>query len=82
MFALLPLIGGVLVGWRAPRRVAIVVQVVFYAVSLTILTLTAPSHGGHYSDGIFIGVGLAVASAGTLCLGFWLAYRRTSHDQA
>jgi hypothetical protein len=80
MFALLPIVGGLLLGWLAPRTIAIAVQIIFYAIAVTILTLTAPNHGGQYSDGILIGLGLAVVSAGTLFLGFWLARRRTSNQ--
>jgi len=76
MFALLPVAGGLLLGWLAPRRVAIAAQAVLYAIAVTVLTLTAPAHGGEYTDGIVIGLGLAVVSAGTLILGFWLARRR------
>lgn len=78
MFALLPIVGGLLLGWLAPRKIAIAVQIVFYAVAVTVLTLTAPNHGGQYSDGILVGFALAVVSAGTLFLGFWLARRRTN----
>ena len=76
MFALLPLLGGVLLGWLALRKAAIAVQAVFYVVAETVLTLTAPSHGGHYSDGIIIGIALAAVSTGTLYLGFWIGRRR------
>ena len=31
MFALLPLVGGLLLGWLAPRRTAVALEVVFYA---------------------------------------------------
>lgn len=82
MFALLPLLGGVLLGWLAPRKAAIAVQIVFYAVAATVLTLTAPSHGGHYSDGIVIGIALAAVSAGTLYLGFWIGRRRGAQGRA
>jgi hypothetical protein len=78
MFALLPIVGGLLLGWLAPRTIAIAVQIAFYAIAVAMLTLTAPNHGGQYSDGILIGLGLAVVSAGTLFLGFWLARRRTN----
>jgi hypothetical protein len=80
MFALLPIVGGLLLGWLAPRTIAIAVQIIFYAIAVTILTLTAPNHGGQYSDGILIGLGLAVVSAGTLFLGFWIARRRTNNQ--
>jgi hypothetical protein len=78
MFALVPVVGGLLLGWLAPRRVAIAAQAVLYAIAVTVLTLTAPEHGGHYTDGIVIGLGLAVVSTATLVLGFWLARRRTN----
>lgn len=76
MFALLPLIGGVLLGWFAPRTIAIAVQVVFFAIAAIVLTVTSPAHGGTYTDGILISVALAAVSAGTLCLGFWIGRRR------
>jgi hypothetical protein len=76
VLALLPLLGGVLLGWLAPRKAAIIAQIACYAVAETVLTLTAPSHGGHYSDGIIIGIALAAVSTGTLYLGFWIGRRR------
>jgi hypothetical protein len=75
MFALLPLIGGILAGRFAPRRTAIVLQVLFWAVATTVLTLTAPDHGGTYTDGFLIGPAVALVSAGTLLLGMWLRRR-------
>jgi hypothetical protein len=82
VFALLPLLGGVLLGWLAPRKAAITVQAVFYAIAETVLTLTAPSHGGHYSDGILIGIALAAVSTGTLYFGFWIGRRRSAPGPA
>ncbi|HEV7647679.1 MAG TPA: hypothetical protein VGP26_05935 [Actinophytocola sp.] len=76
MFALLPIIGGVLAGWLAPRRLAIVLQVVFWAIAVAVLTLTAPDHGGDYRDMFLIAPALALLSAGTLLLGLWIARRR------
>jgi hypothetical protein len=75
MFALLPLIAGILLGWLAPRRVAIVAQVLCYAIAVTILTLTAPDHGGRYLDVVWIAPVLAVVSVATLLIGLWLARR-------
>jgi hypothetical protein len=82
VFALLPLLGGVLLGWLAPRKAAIAIQIVFYAIAVTVLTLTAPSHGGHHSDGFVIGIALAAVSAGTLYLGFWIGRRRSTPGPA
>lgn len=81
MFALLPLIGGLLLGWLAPRKVAIPAQIVLCAVAITMLTLSAPDHGASYKDSLWIGPGLAIVSAGTLLLGFWLA-RRSARNAA
>jgi hypothetical protein len=77
MFALLPLVGGLLLGWLAPRRIAIPVQVVFYAIATAMLVMSAPDHGGRYRDGLWLGPALAVVSAVALLLGFWLARRDT-----
>ena len=78
MFALLPVIGGLLAGWLAPRKVAIALQITFYAVAVTVLTLTAPNHGGDYGDIAWIAPVLAVVSALTLISGLWLSRRPTS----
>lgn len=75
MFALLPLIGGLLLGRFAARKVAITVQVVFFAVAIAALTISAPDHSASYADSLWIGPALAVLSAGTLLAGFKLAGR-------
>jgi hypothetical protein len=77
MFAILPLVGGVLAGWKLDRRAAIATQFVLWAVAVAVLTLTAPQHGDSYSAGLVIGPALAVVSAGTLALGFVAARRST-----
>jgi len=79
MFALLPIVGGVLLGWLAPRVAAIVTQAVFFVIAVFILTESAPEHGGSYSDGFLIAPALAVVSALTLLAGFWIRRRRTRH---
>jgi protein-S-isoprenylcysteine O-methyltransferase Ste14 len=80
MFALLPIVGGLLAGWLASRKIAIALQVVFYLVAVAMLTASAPDHGGHYSDIAWIAPGLAVVSAGTLLIGLWLARRTARRD--
>jgi hypothetical protein len=75
MFALLPVIGGVLAGWLAPRKVAIAVQVVLYLAALAVLTATAPEHGGSYADVAWMAPALAVVSAVTLLIGLRLGRR-------
>ena len=78
MFALLPLLGGPLLGWLAPRRTAIQLQILLYALAVIVLTLTAPEYGGHYQDALWIAPALALLSAGALLFGFWLARVRPS----
>jgi hypothetical protein len=75
MLALLPLLGGLLVGWLAPRRTAIVLQLLFYALALTALTASAPDHGGAYRDALWLAPVLALLSAGSLLIGLRLAGR-------
>lgn len=82
MFALLPVLGGLLAGWLAPRRIAITLQIIFYAIAVTVLTLTAPSHGGGYGDIAWIAPALAVVSLATLLTGTWFGRRRARHSAA
>jgi hypothetical protein len=80
MFALLPVIGGLLAGWLAPRKVAIALQILFYGVAVTILTASAPDHGGDYGDIVWIAPALAVVSIVTLLIGLWLGRRSASRS--
>jgi multidrug transporter EmrE-like cation transporter len=82
VFALLPLIGGLLLGWFASRRTAIVVQIVFYAVAVLVLTLSAPSHDASYADTLWVAPALALLSAGTLLLGVRLRRRADGRSKA
>ena len=82
MFALLPLVGGLLLGWLTPRRTAVGVQVILFAVAITMVTISAPAHGASYLDSLWIGPALAVVSAGTLLLGMWVRRRTGSRASA
>lgn len=79
MFAQLPIVGGPL-AWLAPRGIAIGGQMVFFAVAIFVLVISAPAHGARYSDSLWLGPALAVESAGTLLFGMWLA-RRTARPR-
>jgi len=81
MFALLPLIGGLLLGLLAPCRTAIALQVVFVAIAAAAVTISAPDHGGSYTDGLWIVPVLALLSAATLAAGLWIARRNASRRQ-
>jgi drug/metabolite transporter (DMT)-like permease len=70
MSAVLPLLGGLLLGrFVANRRVAIAVQVAFFAIAATVLIASAPSHGASHGEGLLLAVILAPVSAATLALG-------------
>jgi drug/metabolite transporter (DMT)-like permease len=70
MFAVLPLVGGLLLGrFVTNRRAAIAVQIVLFAIAAAILIATAPSHDSSYGSGIIFAVILAPVSAATLALG-------------
>ncbi|TCC44829.1 hypothetical protein E0H73_45260 [Kribbella pittospori] len=77
MFALLPLVGGLILGLLARRRTAIALQTVFFAVAAVVMTLSAPNHGGAYTDAFWLVPILALVSAATLGAGLWLARRRS-----
>ncbi|MEY2518141.1 MAG: hypothetical protein QOJ89_5505 [bacterium] len=77
MFALLPILGGPLLGWLAPRKTAVALQLALYAVAIAVLTSTAPDHGGSYRDVLWIAPALAVVSAAALLLGF--RFGRSAH---
>ena len=53
MLLLLPLVGGVLAGWLAPRPAAIALQAAFAVIAATVVALSAPMHGSDY--GIVVG---------------------------
>ena len=81
MFGLLPLVGGLILGLLARRRVAIAIQVVFFAVAAVAMTISAPDHGGSYTDAFWLVPILALVSAATLAAGLWIAGRRASRQQ-
>ncbi len=78
MFLLLPVVGGFLVGWLAPRRVAIPVEVVLFAVGAALFVYSGPEHDTSYLESVLICIPAAAVSAGTTALGAWLRGRRTA----
>jgi hypothetical protein len=67
-FALPPLTGGLILGLLAPRRIAIAIQIAFFAIAAVALTASAPDHGGSYTDAFWIIPVLALLSAATLVI--------------
>jgi drug/metabolite transporter (DMT)-like permease len=79
MSAVLPLLGGLLLGrFVANRRIAIAVQVALYAIAATALVASAPSHGASHGDGLLLAVVLAPVSAATLAFGVVWQHRNVS----
>jgi hypothetical protein len=76
MFLLLPLVGGVLAGWLAPRRTAIALQVAFAVIAATVVTLSAPKHGADYGIVVWVVPITVVVSVICLCLGLLVRRRR------
>ena len=76
MFAVLPLIGGVLLGWLASRRVAVLVQLVLVTIASAMIIGTAPDHGHTSASMWWVVPVLIVLGALSLVVGFWIAGRR------
>jgi hypothetical protein len=76
MFLLLPLVGGMLAGWLAPRRTAIAIQVAFAVIAATVVTLSAPWHGSDYGIVVWVVPITVVVSAIGLGVGLLLRRRR------
>lgn len=76
MLAVLPLIGGVLLGWLATRRVAILVQIVFVAIASAVIITTAPDHGHTSASMWWVAPVLVVLGALSLVIGFRIADHR------
>ena len=77
MFALLPVLGGFLLGWLAPRRIAIPVEIALFIVGGIIFVLSAHRHDTTYLHSAVLCLPIAVVSAGTMVLGMWLRRRRS-----
>jgi len=76
MFLLLPLVGGVLAAWLAPRRTAIALQVGFAAIAVVVVTLSAPKHGADYGIVVWVVPIAMVVSAIGFSLGLLVRRRR------
>jgi hypothetical protein len=76
MFALLPILGGVLLGWLASRRVALAGEVVLVGVAAVAMISSAPDHGHSYASTWWVVPVLSVLGAGALLVGFRVAARR------
>ncbi|MBL7487757.1 hypothetical protein I6A60_08955 [Frankia sp. AgB1.9] len=77
MSAILPLLGGLLLGRFAHLRLALGIQVALYAIAAATLIATAPSHDASYTDGLLLSLVLAPLSA----LTFFIGWRWRRHAQ-
>jgi hypothetical protein len=77
MFALLPVLGGFLLGWLAPRRIALPVEIALFVIGATVFVLSSHSHNTTDLEGTLFCIPIAVVSAGTTLLGMWLRNRRS-----
>jgi nitrate/nitrite transporter NarK len=77
MFAILPLLGGLIAGRIAPRRLAIALQVAFYVLAAAVIIATSPQHHASHTSGVILSLVLAPLSAATLLGGMtWQRHTR------
>ncbi len=76
MFAIIPLITGVALGLTAPRRTAVIAQIVFYMLAAAALIATAPQHDASRAGGVALALGLLPLAALSLGAGLLLRARR------
>ncbi|MEO8696423.1 MAG: hypothetical protein ABI658_23115 [Acidimicrobiales bacterium] len=82
MSAVLPLIGGLLLGrFVKDLRVAAAIQVAFYAIAAALLISSAPDHGASHTQGAVLALVLAPVSVATLYLGTMWRHRSSAVGQ-
>ena len=82
MIAIIPLIAGVALGLTAPRRTAVVAQIVFYVLAAAVLVATAPQHDATRAQGAVLALVLLPLAALSLGGGLLLRARRSSTTSA
>jgi hypothetical protein len=82
MLAIIPLITGVALGLTAPRRTAIIAQVVFYVLAAAVLIGTAPSHDATHGEGALLALALLPLAALSLAAGLFIRSRRAASPAA
>ncbi len=76
MLAIIPLITGVALGLTAPRRTAVIAQIVFYVLAAAVLVATAPQHDATRAEGALLALGLLPLAALSLGAGLVIRSRR------
>lgn len=82
MIAIIPLIAGVALGLTAPRRTAVIAQVVFYVIAAVVLVATAPQHDATRAEGAVLALGLFPLAALSLGAGLLIRSRREGSSTA
>jgi hypothetical protein len=82
MIAIIPLITGVALGLTAPRRTAIIAQVVFYAIAAAVLVATAPQHDATRAQGALLALVLLPLAALSLGAGLRIRSHREQSPAA
>lgn len=82
MFAIVPLITGVALGLTAPRRTAVIAQIVFYVLAAAVLVATAPSHDATRAEGALLALALLPLAALSLGAGLLIRSRRQNSPTA
>jgi hypothetical protein len=82
MIAIIPLIAGVALGLTAPRRTAVIAQVVLYVLAAAVLVATAPQHDATRAQGGLLALGLLPLAALSLGAGLLIHSRRQGSTTA
>ncbi len=82
MIAIIPLIAGVALGLTAPRRTAVIAQIIFYLVAAAVLIATAPQHDATRAEGAVLALGLFPLAALSLGVGILIRSRRENSSTA
>ncbi|MDQ6797851.1 MAG: hypothetical protein M3011_07510 [Actinomycetota bacterium] len=82
MIAIIPLIAGIALGLTAPRRTAVIAQVVLYGLAAAVLIATAPQHDATRAEGALLALGLLPLAALSLGAGLLIRSRRQDSTTA
>ncbi len=82
MIAIIPLITGIALGLTAPRRTAVIAQIVSYLIAAAVLIATAPRHDSTHAQGAAFALVLLPLAALSLGVGLFIRARRQTSATA